>query len=69
MEKKTVFAIPNQAIYHFYAPIYDRLFGAVYASARRRSAQLATLNRRWRPSPVLSFQSADHTPSDFPRWT
>jgi phosphatidylethanolamine/phosphatidyl-N-methylethanolamine N-methyltransferase len=35
--------LPNQAIYHFYAPIYDWLFSATYASARKRTAQLLEL--------------------------
>lgn len=35
--------LPNQAIYRFYAPIYDRLFGFAYAGARRRTAQLLEL--------------------------
>jgi phosphatidylethanolamine/phosphatidyl-N-methylethanolamine N-methyltransferase len=32
--------IPNQALYHFFAPAYDRLFNAPYARARQRTAQL-----------------------------
>jgi phosphatidylethanolamine/phosphatidyl-N-methylethanolamine N-methyltransferase len=35
--------LPNQAIYRLYAPIYDRLFGGVYASARGRAASLLDL--------------------------
>jgi ubiquinone/menaquinone biosynthesis C-methylase UbiE len=31
---------PNLSIYHFYAPIYDYLFGPFYAAERRRTARL-----------------------------
>lgn len=30
-------ALPNQAVYRLYAPLYDRLFGKLFASARRRA--------------------------------
>lgn len=32
-------ATPNQALYHRLAPLYDRLFGATYARARRRTVE------------------------------
>ncbi len=34
---------PNQALYHRFAPLYDRLFDATYASARRRATHLLAL--------------------------
>lgn len=40
MKTRADFALPNQSIYRVYAPIYDFLFGAAYAGARRRCAQL-----------------------------
>lgn len=33
-------SVPNQALYHLYAPLYDVLFGASYARARRRTIDL-----------------------------
>lgn len=36
-------ALPNQGIYRLYAPVYDRLFGPLYAAARRRTAELLAL--------------------------
>lgn len=35
--------LPNQAIYRWYAPIYDRLFGPLYAAERRRAQRLLDL--------------------------
>lgn len=35
--------VPNQGLYHFFAPLYDFLFGASYARARRRTVQLLQL--------------------------
>jgi phosphatidylethanolamine/phosphatidyl-N-methylethanolamine N-methyltransferase len=35
--------LPNQSIYRFYAPIYDRLFGSFYAAARRHTTRLLEL--------------------------
>jgi ubiquinone/menaquinone biosynthesis C-methylase UbiE len=32
--------LPNQSIYRFFAPIYDRLFGSFYAAERERTARL-----------------------------
>lgn len=36
-------SLPNQAIYRLYAPIYDYLFGPIYAAERRRTTQLLEL--------------------------
>ncbi len=36
-------SLPNVAIYRFYAPIYDRLFGPVLASCRQQSLQRLAL--------------------------
>lgn len=33
----------NQRIYHFYAPVYDRLFDRMYRSGRRRAIELLDL--------------------------
>ena len=35
--------LPNQSIYHFYAPVYDAVFGPTYAGARRRTVELLNL--------------------------
>ncbi len=35
--------LPSQALYHRFAPLYDRLFGAPYAGARRRAVRLLDL--------------------------
>jgi phosphatidylethanolamine/phosphatidyl-N-methylethanolamine N-methyltransferase len=35
--------LPNQSIYRFYAPLYDRLFGFIYGAERRRTAQLLAM--------------------------
>lgn len=32
--------VPNQTLYHQFAPLYDRLFDATYAGARRRAVAL-----------------------------
>ncbi len=35
--------LPNQGVYRLYAPIYDRLFGPLYAAERRHTADLLEL--------------------------
>ncbi|MBE0699214.1 MAG: methyltransferase domain-containing protein, partial [Anaerolineaceae bacterium] len=35
--------LPNQSIYRFYAPVYDLLFGPLYATQRRRTAELLSI--------------------------
>jgi ubiquinone/menaquinone biosynthesis C-methylase UbiE len=37
---KTIDSAPNQALYHQFAPFYDRLFDITYAGARRRAVAL-----------------------------
>lgn len=37
---RTSVSAPNQALYHGFAPLYDRLFDAPYAGARRRAVEL-----------------------------
>ena len=36
---------PNFAIYRFYAPVYDKVFGWVFAGARRRAIRMLELER------------------------
>jgi ubiquinone/menaquinone biosynthesis C-methylase UbiE len=43
MNRKEVTSLPNQAIYRWYAPVYDRLFGPVVATCRRQSVEWLAL--------------------------
>ncbi len=36
-------SVPNQKIYTFYAPVYDRIFGGVLANARRKAVDCLDL--------------------------